>query len=234
MKKILFFDSGSGGLNILAHCLNGHLGGDILYYADTFHAPYGNKTERELCENAAKVLKHISTFFAYEIVVLACNTLTTSAISCLRNQFPNVTFVGTVPAIKPALNKYKKEDILLMATDRTLQNLNWTDGLCVKDLPKLIDDNLLSLENLQELLEKNLLPYHNKKAVVLGCTHYYAVETLLKQILPNAEFFSSKEGVLKRLKTYVHEKDCEVQFMESGEQKIALFSNYCQSLINFL
>ena len=232
MKKILFFDSGSGGVNVLAHCVKNKIAGDFLYFADTKDSPYGDKTAEGLRELVCQKLHEIYNFFRFDIVVFACNTLTTSAIEFARKVFQNVIFVGTVPAIKPACEKYDEKEVLLMATNRTLGNLAF-NGVCVPDLPKLIDENLLSLDNLNDYLNKHLSKYKDKKAVVLGCTHYLAVKNIIKTILPNAEIFDSNEGVAKRLKAFAGEGDYIVQFMESGSENISIFSKYFQNLVNF-
>jgi len=177
-------------------------------------------------------LELTKVFFDFEIVVFACNTLTTSTIDFVREQYPNIVFVGTVPAIKPAFEKYEKEDVLFMATKRTIENLK-IDGLTVKDLPKLVEENLLSVENLENYLAENLSKYQNKKAVVLGCTHYLAVKEIIQKILPYAEVFDSNEGVANRLKSFVGEGDNIVQFMTSETGDEGIISKYYQKLLNF-
>ena len=231
MKKILFVDSGSGELNILAHAIKNGVGGNFLYYADMKNLPYGEKSKEELQDIAKNILRNVYEFFEYEIVVFACNTLTTSAIDEMRKTFPQVEFVGVEPAIKPAQRKYKNDEILLMATERTLSNLNFS-GLCVPNLPKLIDENLLSLENLEDYLCKHLKRFENKKSVVLGCTHYLAVSDIIKKILPNAEVIDSRDGVTRRLKSFAREDDYLVQIMSSGKEDASVFSKYLFDLLN--
>lgn len=232
MKKILFVDSGSGGVNVLAHCTKNKLEGEYLYFADTLFAPYGNKSKEQLEQRIDEILKSVKKFFDFDIVVFACNTLTTSAIDFVRKKHNKTIFVGVVPATKPAFQKYKKEDVLFMATRRTLDNLH-LEGVEVKDLPKLVDDNLLTIENLEGYLKESLEKHKNKKAVVLGCTHYLAVKNIIQNILPRAEIFDSNEGVKNRLKTFVGEGDNIVQFVASKESDVGIISRYYQKLLNF-
>ena len=232
MKKILFIDSGSGGVNVLAHCVKKRVEGEYLYFGDTLFSPYGDKSKKELQKRVVEILELTKVFFDFEIVVFACNTLTTSTIDFVREQYPNIVFVGTVPAIKPAFEKYEKDEVLFMATKRTIENLK-IDGLTVKDLPKLVDENLLSVENLENYLAENLSKYQNKKAVVLGCTHYLAVKEIIQKILPHAEVFDSNEGVANRLKSFVGEGDNIVQFMTSKTGDEGIISRYYQKLLNF-
>lgn len=232
MKKILFIDSGSGGVNVLAHCTKNRVAGEYLYFADTLFSPYGNKSREELQDRVVEILESVSTFFKFDIVVFACNTLTTSAISFVREKYKDIIFVGTVPATKPAFEKLKKEEVLVMATERTLENLK-VEGLTIKNLPKLIDENLLSLENLEEYLRENLEKEKNKKGVVLGCTHYLAVKNIIQKILPSAVIFDSNEGVANRLKSFAGEGDNVVMFMTSENDSVAIISSFYQKLLNF-
>ena len=232
MKKILFIDSGSGGINVLAHAIKKGLGGDFLYYADMKNLPYGDKNKRELEEIAKQILQNVYEFFKFEIVVFACNTLTTSAIEKMRKTFSQTIFIGVEPAVRPALKKFKQEEVLLMATNRTLENM-WWEGVCVPNLPKLIDENLLSLEKLEEYVTLHLQPYKDRKAIVLGCTHYLAIKGLIQKNFPQIKIFDSNEGVVNRLKTFTGKGDYKVQFMSSGNFDNSIISNYFQKLLNF-
>ena len=108
MKKILFVDSGSGGVNVLAYCIQNKVAGNFLYFGDTLFSPYGNKTREQLEKRIVEILDNIKIFFNFDIVVFACNTLTTSTIDFVRKIYPHIIFVGTVPATKPALKSLKK------------------------------------------------------------------------------------------------------------------------------
>jgi len=231
MKKILFIDSGSGGVNILAHCIKNKACGDFLYFADLKESPYGDKSKEEICNRVDEVLKEIRKFFDFEIVVFACNTLTTSAISFVREKYPDIIFIGTEPAIKPALVKFSNDEILVMATNRTLENLK-VQGLSIPYLPSLIDSNLLNLEVLEKYVTIYLNDYKDKKAVVLGCTHYLAIESIIQKNFPHFTIFDSRDGVLKRLKTFVGEGDYKVQFISSGIEDNSIIIKYFHNLIN--
>ena len=229
MKKVLVIDSGSGGINVLAKCIKKGCSGNYLFYADTKNAPYGDKSNKELRKILCEIMSCVRPFFHFDIVLLACNTLTTSTIDYMRKKFNNIIFIGTVPAVKPAFEKYERKDVLLMATNRTLENLN-EKGLCVPNLPSLIDENILSFENLRSYLFENLGEYRDKKAIVLGCTHYVAVKNIIQEIMPKAEIFDSAEGVAKRVKLFCGEGDYQVQFMVSKGEN-AIFSTYFQNLL---
>lgn len=216
MKKVLVIDSGSGGVNVLAHSIKQNVSGDFLYYADTKNAPYGNKTNKQLKKILVSILEEIRPFFCFDIVLIACNTMTTAAIEYVRKKYENIIFIGTEPAIKPATARFKEEEVFVMATERTLKNLN-LEGLHIYNLPKIIDENLFEVHKIKPYVEKELCAYKDKKAIVLGCTHFMTLKNLIKEILPDVTLFDSQEGVSKRLKLFCGEGDFSVQFMSSDK-----------------
>lgn len=119
-QKIGIFDSGIGGLSILKELLKILPHEDYLFYEDSIHNPYGEKSEEELFD----ITSNIVDYFIGEdckLIVIACNTATTSCMNKLREKYPNMIFVGTVPAIKVAYDNHYKDTILL-ATPYTIQS----------------------------------------------------------------------------------------------------------------
>src|SRR5271167_1855526 len=97
----LVFDSGVGGLSVLreiAHLLPQLR---LTYAADNAAFPYGTKTEAELVARVSAVIGALVETAKPDIVVIACNTASTTALAAVR-QFLTIPVVGVVPAIKPA------------------------------------------------------------------------------------------------------------------------------------
>lgn len=222
MKNVLLVDSGSGGVNVLLKCIEEVPMCNFLLFCDNKNLPYGEKSKETLQKLMIENLKKIYIFFKFDVVVIACNTLTATTIEKCRETFCNVKFVGTEPAIRPALEKYRPEDILLLATPTTIKHnhyVNLVKGiqtLELKELASLIDENLDDLSVVLPYI-KNKLQGKTAKAVVLGCTHYVAVKDLIAACLPNAEIFTSEEGVARRLKAILGERrvNYQVQFITS-------------------
>lgn len=215
MINVLLVDSGAGGVNILCECVRVCPRCNYLLFCDHFNLPYGEKSKSELVKITEKNLDKIESFFKFDIVIFACNTLTATVIDEMRDLRKNVIFIGTVPAIKPALAKFPAEDVLLVATKTTTENnklfLKYKDEinfLILKELASLIDENLESIETLSPYLKKNLAG--DFKALVLGCTHYLSVANLIKEIHPNVKIFDSANGVARRLLSFV-------DMLEGGE-----------------
>lgn len=188
------------------------------YVADFQNCPYGNKRGRKLRKIGESLVRQILLKISPKIIVLACNTLTTNVISHLRKKFPNTIFVGTVPAVKPALKK--GEEILLFATKATIAKTkknNKIKTVFIKNLPFLIDKTQ-NLDDLNKILIKNLEKYKNIEHVVLGCTHFLRIKSQLKNIFNKKTiFYDSCEGVSKQLKLKTDEvkikkKNLKIQF----------------------
>ncbi|MDR3200332.1 MAG: aspartate/glutamate racemase family protein, partial [Spirochaetales bacterium] len=125
---VAFLDSGVGGLPYL-QWVRKHLPGEnYIYLADRKYFPYGPKTpDRVFSAVAEGVEKFIKTFDP-KLFVLACNTASVSALERLRQAFPAKTFVGTVPAVKPAAEYSKNKRIGVLATNATV-HAHYLDSL---------------------------------------------------------------------------------------------------------
>lgn len=217
MKNVLLIDSGSGGVNILKECVRVCPYCNYLLYCDHENLPYGEKSKSELIAITEKNLRKIFSFFKFEIVIFACNTLTATCIDEMRERYKDITFIGTVPAIKPALNEFEEKDILLIATKTTIKNNKligkYRDSKmkfkALNALAPLIDEHLDELDMLCPYLKRQLSG--NFKALVLGCTHYTAVNNLIKQIKPNIKVYDSANGVARHLLSFIQDRTVNFQ-----------------------
>lgn len=227
MKKVLLIDSGSGGVNILKECVKVCPNCDYLLLCDDKNLPYGNKQKSELVKMTIENLKNVYEFFKYDIVILACNTLTSTCIRECRKTFPQIVFIGTEPAVKLALRDYEAKDIVVLATPVTIKYnpLLKIENLKLMPMPylaTLIDENLDNLNSIEPVL-KQILPKVDAKAVVLGCTHYIAIKEMMREILPNnIQFYDGANGVARRLKNYVGDDEIgyQIQIMTTDGDKM--------------
>lgn len=220
-RVISVFDSGVGGMTTAAEIQRMLPDAKIIYFGDSEHCPYGERTQGDLVHITADIVADLQKQGA-EVIVIACNTATTQCIRFLREKFPDLTFIGTEPAIKVACD-LGCENILLMATPSTIKSAQ---------VQKLIQRYIASQEvtllpcpGLAELVEKsvvngvlqdtpelagllsNLLGKvadHEKiDAVVLGCTHYIYLKSEIQKLFPNAELVDGNLGVAKRVKEVI-------------------------------
>ncbi len=120
--KILVFDSGVGGLSVLA-AVREHLPGcEFLFACDNAAFPYGTKGETELIERVDHVVGILARRWAPTLIVIACNSASTLALPRLRSRLSQPV-VGVVPAIKPAAAQSTTKVIGLLGTEGTVGRL---------------------------------------------------------------------------------------------------------------
>ena len=122
MKKeySLFIDSGIGGLSTLAFTQK-ILKANYIYFADNKNAPYGSHTKNEILKYLTKIISNVQNKYPLKMVVLACNTATTSAVKQLRNLF-DIPIIGTEPAITLAKNNGYNH-VFALTTETTKKQL---------------------------------------------------------------------------------------------------------------
>ncbi|MBL4663736.1 MAG: glutamate racemase, partial [Flavobacteriaceae bacterium] len=190
------FDSGVGGTSIWKEIHELLPMEHTLYLADSKNAPYGYKPKEEILALSIKNTEHLLERGA-KIIVIACNTATTNAISELRTRF-SIPFVGIEPAIKPAALKSKSGNIGILATKGTLSSelfhqasQKLTSNTTITEvvgegLVPLIEAGHLDSPEMIQLLKKYAEPMTQAKVdyLVLGCSHYPYIIPQLKKILP--------------------------------------------------
>jgi glutamate racemase len=117
---LLVFDSGVGGLSVLAAIRAALPGLPIVYAADNAGFPYGTKTELEVATRTCALLGRLSERLAPRLIVIACNTASTIALGHARAVL-DVPIVGTVPAIKPAAEASQTRVIGVLGTQATVR-----------------------------------------------------------------------------------------------------------------
>jgi glutamate racemase len=118
--KVLVFDSGLGGLTVLAEVMRLRPDADCIYVADDAGFPYGRLSEAALVARVGKVMARLIARFAPDAIVVACNTASTLVLPRLRAAYPKIPFVGTVPAVKPAAERSGSKMISVLATPGTV------------------------------------------------------------------------------------------------------------------
>lgn len=119
-SPILLFDSGVGGLTVLAELRKLLPDAPVIYAADHAGLPYGTKSEAEIAARVAGLLGRMSERYAPRLACIACNTASTIALGMVRDVL-NIPIVGTVPAIKPAAALTQTGVIGLLGTEATIR-----------------------------------------------------------------------------------------------------------------
>ncbi|HUC90478.1 MAG TPA: glutamate racemase [Paenibacillus sp.] len=214
-----FFDSGIGGLSVLAESFRRLPAQNYLYMADTLHVPYGTKSEEDV---KAFVLESIEAMMGEGIdaLVVACNTATSIAVEELRTLY-SIPVVGMEPAVKPAveMNRATGKRVLVFATPLTLQLPKYyalvsrvddrgiVDSLPMPELVRYCEDLQFDKRIMEDYFRAKLSPFDldDYGIVVLGCTHYpFYTDTLRGMLPPHIRIVDGNAGTVKRLAALLH------------------------------
>ena len=222
------FDSGVGGISVLAELERLLPGERFLYYGDTRNAPYGTKTEDEVLRCVSDVFRHLLEAGA-KAVVIACNTATAVAAGTLRAAYPELPIIGMEPALKPAALLRQEGRILVLATPMTLRLEkfhrlmdSWGDAADPVPCPGLME--LVERQDMpgaQAYLERILAGCTAPlDAVVLGCTHYVFLRPLLSRMLSgDTAILDGNAGTARQLRRVLRERGL---LREGGRGEIRL------------
>src|SRR5687768_7225114 len=119
-RPLLIFDSGVGGLSVLAPIRALLPTAPMVYAADSEFYPYGTKRPEEIETRVPALLGRLAERFDPELIVIACNTASTIALDPVRAAL-DLPIVGTVPAIKPAALLSRSRTIAVLGTDATVR-----------------------------------------------------------------------------------------------------------------
>ena len=188
------FDSGVGGMSVLKEIRKILPDESVVYYADTAHCPYGEKSREYIIERARFITETLLDKGA-TVIVVACNTATAAAIAALRQEYQGVPFIGMEPAIKPAALSTKTGVAGVLATAGTLKAQKYIDtreqfaeGIKVVEhigqgFVELVEKGILTGPEAEDIVAASLNPLLNEGAdvIVLGCTHYpFLADTIHK------------------------------------------------------
>ncbi len=217
-QPIGIFDSGIGGTSIFKEIHALLPNENSIYLADSKHAPYGNKSKQEIINLSIKNTEHLLSQNC-KLIVVACNTATTNAVSYLRSTY-DVPFIGIEPAIKPAALNTKTNAIGILATKGTLSSDLfhrttdlYSNGIKVieqigEGIVPLIEEGKVSSNEMKALLRLHLQPMidANIDYLVLGCTHYTYLMPLLLELLPqHVKIIDSGLAVAKQIKAILNQ-----------------------------
>jgi glutamate racemase len=187
--RIGVFDSGVGGLsvaNAIERALPEH---GVVFRDDAGHVPYGTRELQEIYGFSEPIVRQLIEEDGADVVVIACNTVTTNFITRLREEF-RVPLVGMEPSVKPAAEASLTGTITVCATPRTLESpryawLKETFASSVRvlepdcsDWSSMIESNRVNVRHIAEIVDASIA--EGSDQIVLGCTHYHWIEDTIR------------------------------------------------------
>lgn len=241
---IAFFDSGIGGITVLAEAMKHMPHEQYLFYADTLHVPYGTKSQSKVMRHVHSAVEDIMQHNV-KALVIACNTATSIAASELRRKY-DIPIIGMEPAVKPAveMNRDNGKRVLVFATALTLSQNKYHTLISRIDEEHIVDS--IPLPELVEYCEQlNFdkgvigdyfvhklagLDLNQYGTIVLGCTHYPYYKHILRDIIPDhIQLIDGSHGTVQRLAQVMQENQLKqssdtsvrpsIQFMCSSHEQ---------------
>ncbi|RFC62365.1 glutamate racemase [Fulvimarina endophytica] len=244
---ILIFDSGVGGLTVLREARVLMPDRRFVFVADDAGFPYGDWEEDALTRRLVELFGRLIAAHGPIACVIACNTASTLALDALRAAYPQMLFVGTVPAIKPAAERTRSGLVSVLATPGTVrrqytQDLidQWATRCRVKLVGSValaalaerymrggfVDEEAVLTEIAPCFVEED---GRRTDIVVLACTHYPFLVNRMRKMAPwpvdwldPAEAIARQaERVVSTLGTRSISGDFDPAFFTGGEPDFA-------------
>ncbi len=232
-SPIGIFDSGLGGLSVVATIRHLLPGENLIYFGDSANAPYGEKTRQQVRKLSTRICDTLVEQGAKAIVV-ACNTATSAAINELRKRY-DIPVVGMEPALKPAVEQTATGSIAVLATALTLRESKF-QGLLEQfrtgrriysipcpELVTLVEAGTLSGEKADAAVSASLkgLEKANLAAVVLGCTHYVFLKQVFeKELGKKTLIIDGNIGTVLHLKQLLENRNWLTHSQSAGTLQI--------------
>ena len=196
------FDSGFGGLTVLRALIGRFPHARFAFLGDTARLPYGSKSRRTIARYAAESAQFLVREQGAEFLVIACNTASALALDAIQAAVP-VPVLGVIePGAAAARAASRSGDVLVIATDATVQSHAYAAACRARGLRALekacpllvplveegwtdhpVTDEVFRIY-LEELLAEAAAQNLSPDALVLGCTHYPLLRRLIENAVP--------------------------------------------------
>jgi len=210
--KIGVFDSGVGGQSVANSIMQDMPELEVILREDREHVPYGTKQPEELLGFVVPIFQGMIDE-GCEVIVVACNTITTTLINDLRQKF-TIPLVGIEPMIKPAAQMTKSKVVAVCATPATLnsERYKWLKNEYAKDItvlepecgdwPLMIEENSINEKEITTRINQTL--DNNADVIVLACTHFHWIEEEIKELATGkAAVIQPTEATIEQLKRVI-------------------------------
>jgi glutamate racemase len=233
------FDSGAGGLTVLAALRQELPHEHYNYFGDTAHIPYGTRSDAEIIEYSSRSIQFLLEQ-GVKLVVVACNTASQAALATLRATFP-VPFIGVVPAVKPAARATKNGRIGIAATNQAAKALylrqlidEFAEGIQVyavgcPELVMLVERGTLQGAEAEEVVRQAFQPMLQAEVdtIVLGCTHFPALRSVIEKITDHRIAIIDSGNAVARRTHAVLDVEALSRQSKAGEQNTGTLQLWC-------
>ena len=221
-RPIGIFDSGVGGLTVLAEIRRALPDENIIYLGDTLNFPYGNRSKEEIVEFSINNVK-ILIEKGVKLIIIACGTATSQALEILKEKF-DMPIIGIIEPTVEYVKEQGYKEIGVIATEGTIRSGAWENKL--KDeiseikvtnkacpmLATIAEEGRAQSDEGKKVIKEYMKPFKEKNInkIILGCTHYPIYEKIIRKELEyDVELINTGVTVAKYLKKYLKINDLE-------------------------
>ena len=215
-NPIGIFDSGIGGLTI-AHAIKNKLPNEsLIYFGDTKHLPYGEKSEQAIKDYSLKIAEFLKKNNC-KAIIIACNSASSTAYYHIKKNINSIPIYNVIdPIVSFISKKYFNKKIGVIGTKATIQSGIYKNKLLEKNttlsvasletplLAPMIEEGFFNQE-ISSTIIKNYL--NDKKLdkidiLVLACTHYPLIQNEIISFYNKIDVIDSSEIIAN----YIHEE----------------------------
>lgn len=231
MSKIGIFDSGIGGLSVLKEIYKNFPNNDYIYIGDEGYYPYGTKKEDEIINRSEKLVKFLISQNV-NLIVVACNTVSSIALPYLKKNF-DIPIIGVIDgAVQKSIEITKKGLIGVISTPLTAKSHIYRDKILSKnkdvevfevgsqELVNIVENGLINDDPTYLIAKETLKDLKDVDTLILGCTHFPALESLILKILPDVKIVDPAKEIVRFLNGYIDNKGNKtIKFYTTGNEE---------------
>ena len=207
-RPIGMFDSGCGGLTVLKEYIKEMPNENFIYYGDTAHLPYGDKSKEKIIEFSKSIIEFLISKNV-KMIIIACGTASAQAFDELNSNY-NIPIKNIIDPVASSLND---KNIGIIATKGTIKSTAWENAIlkhnpnanvtsiaCPLFVP-IVEEGFANSEIAYYAVKEYISKFKNKNisSLILGCTHYPILSNLIQReigenvTLINPGIFSAKD-----------------------------------------
>ncbi len=222
-QPIGIFDSGIGGLTVAKTVIDLLPQENIIYFGDTAHFPYGDKSQITIQEYTKQVVDKLLALNC-KLILIACNSASAAAYEFLKQHIDGRALLVNIidPIIESIAHTHAHKKIGLIATRQTIGShvyqkkidmLNadiklraLATPLLVSAIETMFHNKIVINEIIKEYFSNDLLK--NIDALILGCTHYSVIEKNISEFYQNKlEIINPAHAAAMEIKRLLKEFD---------------------------
>ncbi len=208
------FDSGVGGLTVVKSLIEHNLFEEIIYFGDTARVPYGVKDKNTIIRYSLEAVEFFKNF-NIDILIAACNSVSSYAIEEMREVAPFKVFGVIEPGVKALVNRISNQNanILILGTKATIESKKYEKLLKKEGFNNLlsiapslfvpiVEEGLFQSEILDVTMKHYFKGIKEPEAIILGCTHFPLIKESIQNYFPSAKLIHSGDAIVEYLKKH--------------------------------